>query len=158
MIDQICADDRFAIISMAKNDLLKKTNIESSEDEMKVLYPFLFRCWQMGWLDKYSTMVFRRPCKDRYPEVLQAAEIVTEKKLTKERCRLNTNIRAFVAYRLKEEGYSYREIGAMMMRDHSSVTHLTNRMRDMLSLPNVYREEIELYRQFENLITNGKEE
>lgn len=47
-------DGRFEIIAKAKEDLIRSTNIETSEDEMKVLDSFLFRCWQMGWLDKYE--------------------------------------------------------------------------------------------------------
>lgn len=49
-----CGDNRFIIIERAKEDILQNTNIESSKDEMKVLDNFLFRCWQMGWLDKYD--------------------------------------------------------------------------------------------------------
>lgn len=47
-------DKRFEIIAKAKEDLIRWTNIEASEDEMKVLDSFLFRCWQMGWLDRYE--------------------------------------------------------------------------------------------------------
>lgn len=50
----ICGDDRFEIIAIAKEHLLDATNVETSEDEMKVLDSFLFRCWQMGWLDRYD--------------------------------------------------------------------------------------------------------
>ena len=50
----MCGDNRFIIIERAKEDILQSTNIESSKDEMKVLDNFLFRCWQMGWLDKYD--------------------------------------------------------------------------------------------------------
>ena len=50
----ICGDNRFTIINRAKEDIINKTNIKSREDEMKVLDSFLFRCWQMGWLDKYD--------------------------------------------------------------------------------------------------------
>lgn len=50
----ICGDNRFEIISKANDDILKSTNISSSEDEMKALDNFLFRCWQMGWLDRYN--------------------------------------------------------------------------------------------------------
>lgn len=50
----VCGDNRFIIIERAKEDILQSTNIESSKDEMKVLDNFLFRCWQMGWLDKYD--------------------------------------------------------------------------------------------------------
>ena len=50
----ICGDNRFKIISKAKEALIKNTNIETSTKEMEVLDNFLFRCWQMGWLDKYK--------------------------------------------------------------------------------------------------------
>ncbi|MGN1028597.1 MAG: hypothetical protein ACI4P7_00735 [Bacilli bacterium] len=53
-MEDICGDNRFIIIDRAKEDILQSTNIESSKDEMKVLDNFLFRCWQMGWLDKYN--------------------------------------------------------------------------------------------------------
>lgn len=49
---EVCGDNRFEIIAKAKELLLERTNIESSPDEMKVLDSLLFRCWQMGWLDK----------------------------------------------------------------------------------------------------------
>ena len=54
MIAEVCGDNRFEIIEKAKRHLLDATNIDTSEDEMKVLDSFLFRCWQMGWLDKYD--------------------------------------------------------------------------------------------------------
>ena len=50
----ICGDNRFEIIAKAKEHLLDATNIDTSEDEMKVLDNFLYRCWQMGWLDRYD--------------------------------------------------------------------------------------------------------
>lgn len=50
---EVCGDDRFKVIETAKRDLLDSTNISGSDDEMKCLDSFLFRCWQMGWLDKY---------------------------------------------------------------------------------------------------------
>jgi len=49
-----CGDNRFWIIEKAKKDIIEKTNIESSPDEMKVLDNILFRAWQMGWLNKYE--------------------------------------------------------------------------------------------------------
>ena len=51
----ICGDNRFEIIERAKKHLLDATNIDTSADEMKVLDDFLYRCWQMGWLDRYNT-------------------------------------------------------------------------------------------------------
>ena len=52
---EICGDNRFEIIEKAKKDILDATNISQSPDEMKVLDRFLFRCWQMRWLDKYGS-------------------------------------------------------------------------------------------------------
>lgn len=54
MMSEVCTDDRFEIIDRAKRDLLECTNIDTSPDEMKVLDNFLFRCWQMGWLNWYE--------------------------------------------------------------------------------------------------------
>lgn len=50
----ICGDNRFEIIAKAKEHLLDATNIDTSPKEMEVLDNFLFRCWQMGWLDRYE--------------------------------------------------------------------------------------------------------
>ena len=50
----ICGDNRFEIIAKAKKHLLDATNIDTSPKEMEVLDNFLFRCWQMGWLDRYD--------------------------------------------------------------------------------------------------------
>lgn len=49
-----CGDNRFEIIDKAKEALLKETNIARDEQEMAVIDNILFRCWQMGWLDKYD--------------------------------------------------------------------------------------------------------
>jgi hypothetical protein len=49
-----CSDNRFEIIEVAKKHILEATNIDTSPDEMKVLDSFLYRCWQMGWLDEYK--------------------------------------------------------------------------------------------------------
>lgn len=54
MAGEICTDNRFEIIEKAKQDMIKGTNIETSPDEMKVLDTILYRCWQMGWLEKYE--------------------------------------------------------------------------------------------------------
>ena len=56
MSGAIC-DGRFEIIEKAKRHLIEATNIETSQDEMKVLDSFLFRCWQMGWLNKYDNFI-----------------------------------------------------------------------------------------------------
>lgn len=52
----ICNDNRFAIIELAKKDLINSTNIATDKKEMHLLDTFLYRCWQMGWLDKYNNL------------------------------------------------------------------------------------------------------
>ena len=51
---EVCGDNRFQIIEKAKADIMEHTNIETSPEEMAVLDNFLFRAWQMGWLNKYN--------------------------------------------------------------------------------------------------------
>ena len=52
MAGEICGDNRFEIIQKYKENLIESTNIETSHTEMSCLDSFLFRCWQMGWLEK----------------------------------------------------------------------------------------------------------
>lgn len=51
---ETCGDNRFQIIDRAKQYMLENTNIYGNEDEMKVLDSFLFRCWQLGWLEQFN--------------------------------------------------------------------------------------------------------
>jgi len=53
-MNELCNDNRFEIIEKAKKHILDSTNISMNPDEMKVLDNILFRCWQMGWLDRYT--------------------------------------------------------------------------------------------------------
>lgn len=55
MTYETCQDNRFEVIENAKKRLMEATNIEDSEREMEVVDSFLFRCWQMGWLDGFIT-------------------------------------------------------------------------------------------------------
>lgn len=54
-MNESCTDNRYEIIAKAKKHILESTNIEGSPEEMKILDNFLYRCWQMGWLDKYKS-------------------------------------------------------------------------------------------------------
>ena len=51
---EVCGDNRFEIIERAKADLLHKTNVMHSLNEMLCLDSFLYRAWQMGWLKQYE--------------------------------------------------------------------------------------------------------
>lgn len=116
-------------------------------------------CWANE--EDYYAEILRRlrgqngvppPIEERFPTVLQAAEQATSWLLTDSREMENTLIRQFVAYKLHNEGYSYTEIGKIMHRDHSTITHLAHRMRDMLSLPNAYKWEVQQYKRFEEML------
>lgn len=85
----------------------------------------------------------------RFPFILSCAELAVGRALTRERCKENTIIRAFVAYRLRTEGYTYKEIGEMLNRDHSSVVHLNAIVRNMLSVPEAYKDEVPMFQEFE---------
>lgn len=91
------------------------------------------------------------PIGERYDIVLAAAQVAVGRQITAERSAENTLIRSLVAYRLHNDGYSYHEIGGYMRRDHSTVTHLYFKMRDMLSVPGAYKEEMRVYEKFESL-------
>lgn len=91
------------------------------------------------------------PIGERYDIVLAAAQVAVGRQITAERSAENTLIRSLVAFRLHNDGYSYHEIGGYMHRDHSTVTHLYFKMRDMLSVPEAYKYEMKIYDKFESL-------
>ena len=68
---EICGDNRFKIIEKAKVHLLEATNIDTSPKEMEVLDNFLFRCWQMGWLDRYDVAEQTEPRCSEFPNSSQ---------------------------------------------------------------------------------------
>lgn len=55
-MNECITGSQFEIIAKAKQALLDSTNIDTSPKEMACLDDFLFRCWQMGWLDAYYFM------------------------------------------------------------------------------------------------------
>lgn len=75
-INNIAGDYRFDVIELAKKDLKKYTNIGKCPDEMKVLDDTLYRCWQMGWLDKYYIKALEKDNKKlrKYQEEQQLKE------------------------------------------------------------------------------------
>ena len=92
------------------------------------------------------------PIEESYPHILSCAEAACGRKLEESREKENTLIRCFVAYKLHNSGYSYSEIGKVMKRDHSTITHLAHRMRDMLSIPHAYKAEVSMYKEFEKMV------
>lgn len=92
------------------------------------------------------------PVSERFSEVVAAAEKAVGCRLTRLRAKETTLVRCFVSYRLREEGYTYAEIGRMMERDHSTVTSQVNKVRDMISVPLAYKTEMEQFEEFERLL------
>lgn len=60
--------------------------------------------------------------------------------------------RTMVAYQMNREGYLREEIGHQMMKGHSSITHMINKMRDALSLPEAYKDIITIWNEFQKRI------
>lgn len=73
-----CGDNRFELIDRAKKELLRYTNIESSEEEMKVLDSFLQRCWQMGWLNARDDVRFIELTEPNVAMIVKMADAVLE--------------------------------------------------------------------------------
>ena len=93
-----------------------------------------------------------RNTEERYNVVLQAAEEATGWKLSNTRTSENSTIRTFISYHMHNEGFSYESIGRVMHRNHSTITHLVRKMEDMLSLPEIYHDELDMYAKMVELI------
>jgi len=104
------------------------------------------------------TSGYKIPVDERYKHVLSVAEEVTGWKLTDSRCHQNTLIRSFVAYTLRSEGYSFGSIGKVMGRDHSTIIHAVRKMQDMQSVPAFYKDDLAMFREFERLLNEKKDE
>ena len=72
---------------------------------------------------------------ERYCFLLHYAELANGKSLTSDRSMINTDIRMMVAKRMREEGYTCRDIGEAAGRDHSTVSYWVNSINDILSVP-----------------------
>ena len=95
----------------------------------------------------------KEPLKARHDVVLQAAQQAVGKRLAPGRRKEDVLIRVFVAYQLRQEGYSYEAIGEAMNRDHATVIHyVRKKMGDMLSLPSMYRDELKMYNKIKNIL------
>lgn len=91
---------------------------------------------------------------ERYAVLLAIAEgVFGHKMIPKKRSAEDVMIRRFVAYKLHEEGYSYHSIGYAMGLNHATIVYLVRQMGDYFSIPSMYREEIEKYKDFVSLST-----
>lgn len=92
------------------------------------------------------------PLDERYRTVLFAAERATGYNLTSTREAVNSLIRSIVAYQLVKEGYHYSEIGKVMQRNHSTISHYIKKVKNMLSVPNSYKREMDIFNEFVRLV------
>lgn len=60
--------------------------------------------------------------------------------------------RTMVAYQMSKEGYTTVEIGRQMMKDHSTIIHLRNKMQDVFALPQMYGDVLEMWNKFQKQI------
>lgn len=64
------------------------------------------------------------------------------------RDRETVTARCLFMFVARREGYSQSDIGRFVGRDHATVCHAENRVKDMFSFPNAYKEEINLYNKY----------
>lgn len=112
--------------------------------------------------DKYCNDVLKRLrsnnrdykplCKERYKVLLSLAEKVTDHSYSDNRQFGNVVIKCLVSNRLRDEGYSFNEIGRAMNKHHSTVMFYIGKMSDMLSLPIIYSEEMRMRSLFNDAI------
>jgi hypothetical protein len=57
-----------------------------------------------------------------------------------------------VAFQMCKEGYSTTEVGRQMMKDHSTIIHLRNKMQDVFELPQMYGDILEIWNRFQKQI------
>ena len=60
--------------------------------------------------------------------------------------------RTMVAYQMSKEGYHTVEIGRQMKKNRTTIIHLLNKMQDVFALPQMYKNELEMYYKFQKQI------
>ena len=91
-----------------------------------------------------------------YLYMLKIAEEATGLEATSRRTYGSVLVRSFVSYRLRQEGWSYGDIGDVAGKDHATIMHQVRKVEDMLSLPAVFKNENALYYKFERLLEDGE--
>ena len=105
--------------------------------------------------DREDGVAYKSPLEERYEEILSAAQRAVGKRLDEGRKKEDVLIRLFTAYRLRNEGYPFEGIGEVMKRDHSTIVHyVRKRMPDLLSLPKIYKRELDMYNKMNEILEN----
>lgn len=124
--------------------LLKKVEAMSSSDKKELIE----HLQNSLVIEDYPVMII----KDRYKQLLEAAESIFERKMQKGRDIEDVMMRRFIAYKLREDGYTFSQISRVMGKNHSTIIHLIHQMEDYFSLPSMYKEDIKKYLKFHSKV------
>lgn len=71
--------------------------------------------------------------------------------LVRSRDKILVYARYMVSYYLREFGFSYHEIGNFLNMNHATIIHGVKMIKEMLSYPQMYQEETEIWQKFLSL-------
>lgn len=128
--------------------LLKKIKALPSDDK-KELIEYIRNSLV---IEKYPVILI----EDRYQQLLEAAESTFGRKMQKGRDIDDVMMRRFIAYKLREDGYTYSQISRVMGKNHSTIIHLIYQMEDYFELPKMYKEDIKKYFKFHSTIIQNE--
>lgn len=94
----------------------------------------------------------RWSAEQRYSILVPMAESCLKAKLNNTRERRCVLIRVFIAYKMRLEGYTLREIGRVLNRHHATVIVYVQMMKDMNDVPRFYANELQRYKEFEEAV------
>lgn len=110
-------------------------------------------CSYRGGCEKYPKGVMKedvRVVAERYVRVM--TDIVGQD-ILKTRRLLPVWARNMVAYQMRQEGYPVVAVGDCLGLNHSTITHCAGRVRDMLSHPRLYTQEIRIWNRFKEALS-----
>lgn len=81
-------------------------------------------------------------------------DIIGEDFLTRCQERTLVTARMQLAYQLRNEGFTEREIAKLMDRDRSTINALLNKFKDQLTFPRAFKREMEIWKEFKLRINN----
>ncbi len=94
--------------------------------------------------------------ENRFEQIRSATESVFGRAIDRSRVRENVIAKSFIAYIMRNEGFSTTKIGRMLHLHHATILYLTNKVKDMLSLPWIYAEDLEKLNQIIELLDENK--
>lgn len=110
-------------------------------------------CHYRGGCEKYPEGIEKedvRSVAKRYIDVM--CDIVGQD-ILKTRRMVPVWARNMVAYQMRQEGYSVTAVGECLGLDHSSITHCSGKVRDMLAHPRLYAQEIRIWQKFKETLS-----